>query len=194
MLQSYREGWYQRVGVRGLYRDGLYPRKKLKKNEEPRYRRIIENEEKGRKIDHFFITLTWDEKLGMKRPLSILPCCRSVDLNASRREIRCSRDENWKKIWPFTGSKKYVKTRWKWQIFHEWAFPWSFSRFEGCVQSQILRLFRIRAQIWAQTLFLACFEGSGFFEKIQIFSFSGPMRIQNRRAQVPPVWNCRYDV
>ena len=29
--------------VWGLYRDGLYQRKKLKKNEEPRYRRIIEN-------------------------------------------------------------------------------------------------------------------------------------------------------
>ena len=29
--------------VWGLYRDGLYRRKKLKKNEEPRCRRIIEN-------------------------------------------------------------------------------------------------------------------------------------------------------
>ena len=84
--------------VWSLYRDGLYPRKKLKKNEEPRYRRIIENAKQECKIDHFSITLTWDEQLGMKRPLSILPCCRSVDLNASRREIRCSRDENWKKI------------------------------------------------------------------------------------------------
>ena len=32
--------------VWGLYRDGLYRGKKLKKNEEPRCRRIIENGEK----------------------------------------------------------------------------------------------------------------------------------------------------
>ena len=95
--------------VWGLYRDGLYPRKKLKKNEEPRYRRIIENGEKKIKIHCFFITLTWDEKLGMKRPLSILQRCRSVDLNGSKREIRCSRDENWKKKITVYGLKKIRK-------------------------------------------------------------------------------------
>ena len=80
--------------VWGLYRDGLYRGKKSKKNEDPRYMRIIENGKKGGKIDNFFITLTWDEKPGMKRPLSILPCCRSVDLDGSKREIRCSRDKS----------------------------------------------------------------------------------------------------
>ena len=82
--------------VWGLYRDGLYRGKKLKKNEDPRCRRIIENGEKGCKIDHFFITLTWDEKPGMKRPLSILPCCRSVDLDGSKRLKDSSKDKSWK--------------------------------------------------------------------------------------------------
>ena len=71
-----------------------YTEEKSQKNEDPRYRRIIENGKKGGKIHNFFITLTWDEKPGMKRPLSILPCCRSVDLNGSKREIRCSRDKS----------------------------------------------------------------------------------------------------
>ena len=67
--------------------------KKVTKNEGPRCRRIIENGEKGSKIDNFFITLTWDEKPGMKRPLSILPCCRSVDLDGSKRLKDSSRDK-----------------------------------------------------------------------------------------------------
>ena len=73
---------------------GYTGEKSQKKNEDPRYMQIIENCKKGGKIDHFFITLTWDEKPGMKRPLSILPCCRSVDLDGSKRQIRCSRDKS----------------------------------------------------------------------------------------------------
>ena len=42
-----------RSDVWGLYRDGLYRRKKLKKNEDPRCRRIIENEKKDVKSTNF---------------------------------------------------------------------------------------------------------------------------------------------
>ena len=103
--------------VWGLYRDGLYRGKKLKKNEDPRCRRIIENGKKRGKIDHFFITLTWDEKLGMKRPLSILPCCRSVDLRHSKGEIRCSRDKSWEKNITIYGLQKRRKNSMKMSEF-----------------------------------------------------------------------------
>ena len=39
--------------VWGLYRDGLYRGKKSTKNEDPRYRRIIENEKKNIKSATF---------------------------------------------------------------------------------------------------------------------------------------------
>ena len=80
--------------VWGLYRDGLYRGKKSKKMRTQDTVELLKMEKNNVKFDNFFITLTWDEKPAMKRLLSILPCCRSVDLNASRREIRCSRDEN----------------------------------------------------------------------------------------------------
>ena len=75
--------------------------------------RIIENGKKGCKIHIFFMKLTWDEKPGMKRPLSILPCCRSVDLDGSKRQIRCSRDKSWKKNITIYGLQKSRKNSMK---------------------------------------------------------------------------------
>ena len=75
-----------------------YTGEEVEQNEDPRCRRIIENGKKGGKIDHFFITLTWEERIGTKISSSILPCCRSVDLNASKRQIRCSCEKKLKKI------------------------------------------------------------------------------------------------
>ena len=93
------------------------PEKKVEKIEDPRCRRIIENGKKGCKIDNFFITLTWDEKLGMKSPLSILPCCRSVDLRHSKREVMCSRDKSWEKNMTICGLQKIRKNSMKMKYF-----------------------------------------------------------------------------
>ena len=88
---------------------GYTGEKSQKKIEDPRYRRIIENGKKGCKIDHFFITLTWEDCIGTIFSSSILPCCRSVDLDGSKREIRCSCDKNWEKNMTICGHQKIRK-------------------------------------------------------------------------------------
>ena len=131
--------------------------------------RIIENGKKGGKIHNFFMKLTWDEKPGMKRPLSILPCCRSVVLAGSKREIRCSRDKSWKKIWP---SKKVVKTRWKWLIFHPGAFIWTISKSPNTDRRRKISRWWIREQKNTFTGQMTSYEGFDFLFCFIFFHFS----------------------
>ena len=149
--------------------------------------RIIENGKKGGKIHNFFITLTWDEKPGMKRPLSILPCCRSVDLDGSKRQIRCSRDKSWEKIWPFAGSKKVVKTRWKLQIFHEWALPKSKSKKYFTDRRRKISWFWFRDQKNTFLSQMTSYEGSGLKKKLFCFSYFFPFWVPRSLRPSPPL-------
>ena len=143
---------------------------------------LLKMGKKDVKTTNFFITLTWDEKPGMKRPLSILPCCRSVDLRHSKREIRCSRDKSWEKNMTIYGLQKRRKNSMKMTDF-SWMGTsrnqiknrklWSTQKNQLVLNMQSEKyIYRRNDELWRIQI----------FQKISFFLFSGPMRIQHRRS------------